>query len=129
MGDFMASFMRFPEKDNCGVGVIANKYGVPQHDILIKGISALIKLSHRGAIQSDGRTGDGCGLLLQIPDEYFRTLMVEEDEFQLANCYAAGNIFFSLEHISISEQRSIISAECAKLGFTSIFFFRVPINV
>lgn len=129
MGDFMASFMRFPEKDNCGVGVIANKYGIPQHDILIKGISALIKLSHRGAIQSDGRTGDGCGLLLQIPDEYFRTLMVEEDEFQLADCYAAGNIFFSLEKMSISEQRSIISEECTRLGFDSIFFRRVPINV
>lgn len=37
----------FTEKDNCGVGVVANKYGIPQHEILIKSISALIKLSHR----------------------------------------------------------------------------------
>ena len=125
----MASFMRFPEKDNCGVGVIVNKYGIAQHDILIKGISALIKLSHRGAIQSDGRTGDGCGLLVQIPDEYFRSIMADEDEFSLADCYAVGNIFFSLEKLSISEQRNIIRDEATKLGFVDILFRGVPINV
>lgn len=123
----MAGFV-FAEKDNCGVGVIANKYGLPQHDILIKGISALIKLSHRGAIQSDGRTGDGCGLLVQIPDEYFRSLMKDDDEFTLSDSYAVGNIFFSLD-LSIAEQRKIITEECEKLEFVSYFFRKVPINV
>ena len=122
----MAGF-KFIEKDNCGVGVIANKYGIPQHEILIKSISALIKLSHRGAIQSDGRTGDGCGLLMQIPDEYFRSLLVD-DEFQLADTYAAGNIFFS-HHIGLAKQRDIIEEECARLGITELFFRKVPINV
>jgi glutamate synthase (NADPH/NADH) large chain len=124
----MASF-QFPERDNCGVGVIVNKYGNKSHDILIKGIAALIKLSHRGAIQSDGRTGDGCGISIQIPDEFFRSVMNEDGGFQLKELYAAGNIFFSLEHISIAEQKSIINEECQNLGLADIFFRRVPINV
>lgn len=123
----MAGFV-FTEKDNCGVGVIANKYGIPQHDILIKGISALIKLSHRGAIQSDGRTGDGCGLLMQIPDEYFRYLIEDEDEFELADDYAVGNIFFSHDW-GMVKQRNLIEEECYKLGFEQIFFRKVPVNV
>lgn len=123
----MAGFT-FNEKDNCGVGVIANKYGIPQHDILLRSIAALIRLSHRGAIQSDGRTGDGCGLLMQMPDEYFRSLMSEEDDFQLAEKYAAGNIFFSHD-IGLSEQRKIITEECERLGYKEIFFRKVPINV
>lgn len=118
----------FQEKDNCGVGVVANKYGIPQHEILIKSISALIKLSHRGAIQSDGRTGDGCGLLMQIPDEYFRSLMADDGEFELAESYAVGNIFFSHE-LGLANQRKIIEEECERLGFTDIFFRKVPINV
>ena len=124
MSNFLAA-----ERDNCGVGVIVNKYGIPQHDILIKGIAGLIKLSHRGAIQSDGRTGDGCGVSIQIPDEYFRHLALDDDELKLANNYAAGNIFFSLEQISISEQRKIIIEECNKIGLSDLHFRRMPINV
>lgn len=124
----MAAF-QFTERDNCGVGVIVNKYGNPLHDILIKGIAALIKLSHRGAIQSDGRTGDGCGVLIQIPDEFFRASMSEDGEFQLAHDYAAGNIFFSLKDLSIADQKSIIIEECDKVGFRDIHFRQVPINV
>ena len=120
---------QFTERDNCGVGVIVNKYGNPLHDILIKGIAALIKLSHRGAIQSDGRTGDGCGVSIQIPDEFFRSIMEEDGEFTLATNYAAGNIFFSLEQISIAEQKTIITEECNKIGLNDIHFRRVPINV
>lgn len=119
----------FNERDNCGVGVIVNKYGVPQHDILIKGIAALIKLSHRGAIQSDGRTGDGCGVATQIPDDYFRMIMADEDEFVLSELYGVGNIFFSLAEISIAKQKEIIQEEAAKLGLNELFFRKVPINV
>ncbi|MEN9946607.1 MAG: hypothetical protein RLZZ293_993 [Pseudomonadota bacterium] len=123
------NLFQFNERDNCGVGVIVNKYGNATHDILLKGIAALIKLSHRGAIQSDGRTGDGCGVSLQIPDEFFRAELHEDGEFVLAPNYAVGNIFFSLEQISITEQKAIITEECQKLGFKDIYFRRVPINV
>ncbi len=125
----MNNYFQFNERDNCGVGAIINKYGNPLHDILLKGISALIKLSHRGAIQSDGRTGDGCGLSIQIPDEFFRVELFENDGFQLALNYAAGNIFFSREYISLAEQKSIIIEECKKIGFNDIHFRNIPINV
>ena len=124
----MAQF-HLQEKDNCGVGVVANKYGIKEHDILLKGISALIKLSHRGAVQSDGRTGDGCGVLTQIPYEYFHSLLSDDGDFQLTELFAAGNIFFALENISIGEQRRIIREECSSLGLEEIFFRLVPINV
>lgn len=117
--------LKFDEKDNCGVGVIANINGIPLHEILTKGIAALIKLSHRGAVQSDGRTGDGCGVLIQIPDEYFRFILL--GKFELASEYAAGNVFFSKDHLFI--QKDIIVEECKKLGFVDIYFRTVLINV
>ena len=60
------------EKDNCGVGFIANIKGIKSHEVVAKGIEILVKLSHRGAVGSDPLTGDGAGMLMQMPDEFFR---------------------------------------------------------
>ena len=60
------------EHDACGVGLVANFSGEASHDIVRKGISVLARLMHRGAAGSDPETGDGAGLLLSIPDEFFR---------------------------------------------------------
>ena len=55
-------------KDNCGFGLIAHMHGDPSHDLLQKAIESLTCMTHRGGIAADGKTGDGCGLLLQMPD-------------------------------------------------------------
>ena len=60
------------EHDACGVGMAANLSGEPSHDIVEKGIAILTRLMHRGAAGSDPETGDGAGLLLSLPDEFFR---------------------------------------------------------
>ena len=59
-------------KDNCGFGLIANIKGNPSHNIVKDSIKALKSMTHRGAIGADGKTGDGCGLLLDIDKDFFR---------------------------------------------------------
>ena len=62
------------ERDNCGFGLIAHIEGEPSHKVVRTAIHALARMQHRGAILADGKTGDGCGLLLQKPDRSFRML-------------------------------------------------------
>ncbi len=59
------------EKDNCGIGLIASIKGEKTHEIVKKGIEILVNLTHRGAVGSDTNTGDGAGILFQIPHEFF----------------------------------------------------------
>ncbi len=59
------------EKDNCGIGILANIRGEKSHDIVKKGIEILINLTHRGGVGADTKTGDGAGIMLQIPHEFF----------------------------------------------------------
>ena len=59
------------ERDNCGIGFIANIKGAQSHDIILKGIQILVNLQHRGASGSDPITGDGAGILIQIPHAFF----------------------------------------------------------
>ena len=58
------------ERDACGVGFVANLTGQPSHDIVIKGITVLSNLEHRGATGSDVNTGDGAGILVQLPHRF-----------------------------------------------------------
>ena len=60
------------EKDSCGVGFVASIKGEKTHDIVKKGVKILVNLTHRGAVGADTKTGDGAGILVQIPDEFFK---------------------------------------------------------
>ncbi|MDF2503159.1 MULTISPECIES: glutamate synthase large subunit [Clostridium] len=60
------------EKDNCGIGFVANIKGEKTHDIIKKGIEILVNLTHRGGVGSDTKTGDGAGIMFQIPHEFFK---------------------------------------------------------
>ena len=55
------------EHDACGVGFVARLSGQPGHDIVAKAVEAVANLSHRGAVAADGKSGDGSGVLTQIP--------------------------------------------------------------
>jgi len=59
------------EHDSCGVGFVCNIDGTVSHDIVKKGIEVLERLSHRGAVGADPETGDGAGILIQIPHKFF----------------------------------------------------------
>ena len=72
------------ERDNCVFGLIAQMDGKPSHWLVKTAIEALGNLTHRGAIGADGKTGDGCGLLLKKPDSFFKAI-AEELGFSLAH--------------------------------------------
>ncbi len=69
------------EHDACGVGAVVNISGKASHDIVAKANQILLNLHHRGAASADEITGDGAGILMQIPDEFLR------DEFEIFDDY------------------------------------------
>jgi glutamate synthase (NADPH/NADH) large chain len=82
------------EKDSCGFGLIANIDDKPSHWLIKTSIAALARLTHRGAVAADGKSGDGCGLLLKKPDSFLRAKAAELGINCAAN-YAVGLIFIS----------------------------------
>jgi glutamate synthase (NADPH/NADH) large chain len=79
------------EHDACGVGFVADLTGDRRHDTVTRALTVLRNLEHRGAKGSDPDTGDGAGILTQIPDELFRSVCAFELPAQ--GSYAAGLIF------------------------------------
>ncbi|MDX1961816.1 MAG: glutamate synthase large subunit [Pirellulales bacterium] len=83
------------EHDACGVGFVVNMHGVKSHRIIEQGIEILEHLEHRGACGCDPQTGDGAGILVQMPDEFLRAKAAEIGiTLPPVGDYAAGNIFF-----------------------------------
>ena len=95
------------EHDACGVGFIADLTGRPGHDVVSKALTALCNLQHRGAEGGDPGTGDGAGILTQIPDAFFR----EVCDFDLppAGSYAAGLVFLDKETAGREEAKAAIA--------------------
>ncbi|HEV8174356.1 MAG TPA: glutamate synthase subunit alpha, partial [Actinoplanes sp.] len=79
------------EHDACGVAFVADVYGRRSHDVVAKGLSALIRLDHRGARGAEHNTGDGAGIMIQVPDAFLRSVV----DFDLppAGQYATGLVF------------------------------------
>ena len=63
------------EHDACGVGMVANIKGIKSHEIVDQGLEALCHLGHRGAAGADPETGDGAGILVQMPHNFFELCM------------------------------------------------------
>ena len=82
-------------RDNCGFGLIANINGKKSHKIITKSINALKSMTHRGAIGSDGKTGDGCGLLIDINKEFYTDTLHKEQKIKITEEFAIGQIFTS----------------------------------
>ncbi len=86
------------EHDACGVGIVANINGEKSHKIVLDAVQVLERIEHRGAVGGDPGTGDGAGLLLQIPDEFLRRV-VAEDGLTLPEFgnYGVGMVFLPVE--------------------------------
>ena len=80
------------ERDNCGFGLIAQMDGNPSHWLISTAISALARLTHRGAVAADGKTGDGCGLLMAMPKEFMHRV-ASEASISLVDRFATGLVF------------------------------------
>ncbi len=115
------------EKDNCGFGLIAHIEGQPSHKVVRTAIHGLARMQHRGAILSDGKTGDGCGLLMQKPDRFFR-LVAEDAGWRLAANYAVGMLFLSQDETEAQASRKIVEEELAEETLYVLGWREVPID-
>src|ERR687895_2946247 len=79
------------EHDGCGVALVARLDGVPSHEAVRRGLTALANMEHRGAEGADADTGDGAGILLQIPDAFLRAVagfeLPEPGRYGVAVCF------------------------------------------
>jgi glutamate synthase (NADPH) large chain len=89
------------EHDACGVGFVAHIKGQRSHQIIEQGLQILANLDHRGAVGADKLMGDGAGILIQVPDEYYRSEMAAQGvELPPLGEYGVGMIFLPKEHAS-----------------------------
>ena len=115
------------EHDACGVGFVANIAGEKSHEVVSKGIQVLINLEHRGACGCDPETGDGAGLLVQIPDAFLRReCRALGQELPEAGRYAAGMIFLASDEAAAARQVAILEAVVAEEGQGVIGWRDVP---
>ncbi|MFJ4045200.1 glutamate synthase large subunit [Microbacterium sp. NPDC089987] len=112
------------EKDACGLAMVATLRGEPGHDIIALALEALRNLEHRGAIGSDAGTGDGAGILTQMPDAFLREVV----SFDLppAGEYAAGLAFLPRESSARREQKAGIERIAAAEGLDVLGWRVVP---
>ncbi len=115
------------EKDNCGFGLIAHMEGEASHKIVRTGISSLARMSHRGAVAADGRTGDGCGLLLQKSDSFFSGI-AKENDWSLGNRYGVGMIFLSKKAELAVNAVKVVEEELGKDALSIVGWREVPVN-
>src|ERR1700731_2316907 len=112
------------EHDACGVGFVADLSGRGGHDVVARALRVLCNLEHRGAKGGDPGTGDGAGILTQIPDEFFRATC--DFELPEAGAYAAGMAFFSAErHLVTPALARLAAAE----GLTILGWREVPFDI
>ncbi len=115
------------QKDNCGFGLIAHQHGETSHKLVKTAISALDRMQHRGGIAADGKTGDGCGLLLQKPDSFFRAV-AEDNGWKLGKKYAVGMVFLNTDPIEAALSKKILEEELASESLTLIGWREVPVD-
>ncbi len=114
-------------KDNCGFGLLAHLEGQPSHELLTTAIQSLTCMTHRGGIAADGKTGDGCGLLLQKPDSFLRAVCSEAG-LELPNQYGVGMIFMDLDDAVFALQQEAVSKALSDQGLTVLGWRSVPTN-
>ena len=114
------------ERDNCGAGFICNLKGAKSNEIIHDALEILIKLEHRGAVSSDGKTGDGAGILIDIPHEFF----VKNTSFKLpeAREYAVGMTFLPQSDNQLNYCKKVLEDEVKKQGLEVLGWRKVPVN-
>ncbi|MFW9600723.1 MAG: glutamate synthase subunit alpha, partial [Prevotella sp.] len=113
------------EHDACGVGMIVNIHGNKSHDIVDSALKVLENLRHRGAEGADGKTGDGAGILLQIPHEFILLQGIPVPE---KGKYGTGLVFFPKDEKRQREILSIMIEEIEREGLSLMHLRNVPTN-
>ena len=114
------------EHDNCGAGFICSLQGKKTNDIIHKALNILCKLEHRGAVSSDGKTGDGAGILIEIPHDFFNT----KCDFELPTLgeYAVGMVFLPQKENQRTYCIGVFESEIKKQKMKVLGWRKVPVN-
>jgi len=115
------------EHDACGVGFLARLDGIPRHEVVTDGVQVLMNLEHRGAVGGDKATGDGAGLLLQVPDAFLRRACAGQGlRLPAAGTYAVGMAFLPTDGATAELCIAILEAAAREEGCVVLGWRRVP---
>lgn len=114
------------EKDACGLAMVATLRGVPGHDIIDLALEALRHLEHRGAIGSDAGTGDGAGIITQIPHAFFREVC--DFAIPAGGHYAVGNAFLPRDEDERATTKQVVADIARELGLLVLGWRPVPVR-
>ena len=118
------------EHDSCGVSFVAHIKGVASHDLVRTGLVALTNLAHRGATGAEPDTGDGAGILVQVPDRFLRAVLHEEQGVHLppAGAYAVGLGFLPTDVLAAEKARAAIETIAADESLDVVAWREVPVE-
>ena len=118
------------ETSACGVGMVASIDGTPRRDVVDAGIEALRALWHRGAVDADGKTGDGAGIHVQIPQEFFKRHVRRTGHEVGDGLLAVGMVFLPRTDLAAQERvRQIVESEIIRRGHRIYGWRQVPVDV
>ena len=117
------------EHDACGVGLVATLDGKPRREVVEAGIEALRAVWHRGAVDADGKTGDGAGIHLQIPQDFFRDQVARAGHKPRAGTIGVGMVFLPRTDMGAQERcRIIVEREIINFGYWIYGWRQVPVD-
>jgi glutamate synthase (NADPH/NADH) large chain len=114
-------------KESCGFGLITHQFGETSHELVVTACKALTRMTHRGAIAADGKTGDGCGLLMQFPQTFFRQL-AEEEGIRPARMFGLGMVFMNTDPVLAQQSRDILEKHINNEMMGVAGWRTVPVN-
>ncbi|HKH88960.1 MAG TPA: glutamate synthase subunit alpha, partial [Acidimicrobiales bacterium] len=118
------------EHDACGIAFVAELRRGPSHAVVQLGLTALENLAHRGAFGADTKTGDGAGILVQLPDELFRPVAVELGiALPPRGGYGSGMVFLPTEAAAAARAKSSIGEIAASEGLSVLGWREVPVDL
>ncbi|WP_020590791.1 glutamate synthase large subunit [Kiloniella laminariae] len=117
------------EHSSCGVGLVAAIDGTPRRSVVEAGIDALKAVWHRGAVDADGKTGDGCGIHVEIPQDFFREHIERIGHKAKQGQLAIGMVFLPRTDFASQERcRVIVEREILNFGYSIYGWRQVPVN-
>jgi len=117
------------EHDACGVGLIATIDGKPSRRVVLAGIEALKSVWHRGAVDADGKTGDGAGIHIAIPQDFFREQVTRAGHKVMDGKLAVGMVFLPRTDMAAQEAcRAIVESEILDYGYYIYGWRQVPVD-
>ncbi len=113
------------EHENCGIGFVANIKGAQTHDIVQRGLEVLVNMTHRGAESSDNKSGDGAGILMQVPHEFFSAV---QEGLPEAGKYGTGLVFLPKDEKEALQCQEVLNKYIVQEGLTLIGYREVPVD-